>query len=97
MTDKELKKLSRTELLELMLYLRKELDSVKEVNESLKKQLDEKDAAVSALCGELKVVTQGVRLLCEGQGIRLDRRENDIKSDSLSQMQGTESDGGTQQ
>jgi cell shape-determining protein MreC len=40
MTDKELRKLKRTELLELMLYLRQELDSVKQENEELRKQLE---------------------------------------------------------
>jgi len=40
MTDKELRKLKRTELLELMLYLRQELDSVKKENEELRRQLE---------------------------------------------------------
>lgn len=40
MTDKELKKLKRTELLELMYYLRKELDNVKNENEALRSQLE---------------------------------------------------------
>lgn len=41
MTDKELKKLKRTELLELMLYLRQELDLVKHENEELRRRLEE--------------------------------------------------------
>lgn len=41
MTDKELRKLKRSELLELMFYLRKELDDVKKENESLKQRVDE--------------------------------------------------------
>ncbi len=40
MTDKELRKLKKTELLELMLYLRQELDKVKLENEELRAQLD---------------------------------------------------------
>ena len=41
MTDKELRKLKRTELLELMLYLRQELDAIKKENEELRRQLDD--------------------------------------------------------
>lgn len=40
MTDKELKKLKKYEILEIMLYLKKELDEVKQKNEELKKQLN---------------------------------------------------------
>lgn len=43
MTDKELRKLKRSELLDLLLYMRKELDELQEENESLRKQL--KDSA----------------------------------------------------
>ncbi|MCM1133332.1 MAG: hypothetical protein NC340_07645 [Ruminococcus flavefaciens] len=41
MTDKELRRLKRSELLELMFYLREELDKLKEENESLKSRLDD--------------------------------------------------------
>lgn len=41
MTDKELRKLKRSELLELMFYLREELDKLKEENESLKVRIDD--------------------------------------------------------
>lgn len=41
MTDKELRKLKRSELLELMFYLREELDKLKEENESLKIRIDD--------------------------------------------------------
>ncbi|MDE6833704.1 MAG: hypothetical protein K2J39_05595 [Ruminococcus sp.] len=40
MTDKELHKLKRSELLDLLYYIRKELDKLQEENESLKKQLE---------------------------------------------------------
>lgn len=40
MTDKELHKLKRSELLDLLFYMRKELDSLQEENESLKKQIE---------------------------------------------------------
>lgn len=41
MTDKELRRLKRSELLELMFYLREELDKLKEENESLKSRIDD--------------------------------------------------------
>lgn len=41
MTEKELHKLRRTELLEILLYLQKELDSVKAENNALQTQLQQ--------------------------------------------------------
>lgn len=41
MTDKELRKLKRAELLEILFYLRKELDELKAENESLTLRIDE--------------------------------------------------------
>ena len=41
MTDKELHKLKRSELLDLLFYMRKELDGLQEENDNLKKQLEE--------------------------------------------------------
>ena len=40
MTDKELRKLKRAELLEILFYLQKELDRMKQENEELKQRLD---------------------------------------------------------
>ncbi|MGN1404497.1 MAG: hypothetical protein ACI4XB_09275 [Ruminococcus sp.] len=40
MTERELHRLRRTELLELLLETRKELDAVKQDNDSLRQQLD---------------------------------------------------------
>ncbi len=40
MTDKQLHRLKRPELIEILYYLRKELDDVKNENERLKKRLD---------------------------------------------------------
>ncbi len=40
MTDKELKKLKRNELLELLFYLQREFDELKQENENLKHKLD---------------------------------------------------------
>lgn len=41
MTDKELRKLKRAELIEIMFYLQKELDSLKQENQTLKSRIDE--------------------------------------------------------
>ena len=41
MTDKELRKLKRAELLEIMFYLQEELSNVKQENESLRVRVDE--------------------------------------------------------
>lgn len=47
MTDKELRRLKRADLLEIMFYLRDELDKLKKENESLKSRIDEmSDAAM---------------------------------------------------
>ena len=44
MTDKELRKLKRTELLELMYYLKEELEKVGQENETLKARLESQSA-----------------------------------------------------
>ncbi|MCR5599651.1 MAG: hypothetical protein K6G33_02765 [Ruminococcus sp.] len=41
MTDKQLRKAKKTELLEMLYYMRKELDKVQEENSLLHKQLGE--------------------------------------------------------
>lgn len=41
MTDKELRKLKRAELLEILFYLRKELDELKAENAALTERIDE--------------------------------------------------------
>lgn len=46
MTDKELQKLKRPELLEIMLNLKSDLDKEKEENQKLKAKLDEKNIAL---------------------------------------------------
>ena len=44
MTDKELRKLKRAELLELMYYMKEELEKVKQENEILKGKLETQSA-----------------------------------------------------
>ena len=47
MTEKELRKLKRSELLEIMYYLQKELDTVKSENESLKQRLEKAEGGIT--------------------------------------------------
>jgi arsenate reductase-like glutaredoxin family protein len=42
MTDKQLKKLKKDELLEVLIYMRQEIDNLTQENESLKRQLEER-------------------------------------------------------
>lgn len=53
-TDKELKKLRKSELLELLLYFRKEIDSLKSENERLKRELENQSISNDVL----KIVTE---------------------------------------
>ena len=47
MTDKELRKLKRSDLLEILYYLQKELEELSKENESLKTQLENSKAVIS--------------------------------------------------
>ncbi|WP_294408497.1 hypothetical protein [uncultured Ruminococcus sp.] len=49
MTEKELHRLSKSELLELMLAVRKEYDELKKENDELKEKLADKEALLSRL------------------------------------------------
>lgn len=48
MTEKELRKLKRSELLEIMYYLQKELETVQAENESLKQKLEKAEGGISS-------------------------------------------------
>lgn len=67
MTDKELRKLKRSELLEILYFMRKEIDSLKSENEELRsslraKPLDENVAEILTIVRETSVKTDK---LCE--------------------------------
>lgn len=51
MKDKALEKLSKNELLELMLYLRKEYDKLNTENEKLLQKLEDKKVSLTDLTG----------------------------------------------
>ena len=60
MKDKALEKLSKNELLELMLYLRKEYDKLNAENEKLLQKLEDKKSITDRLTGHKPVVEQPV-------------------------------------
>lgn len=63
MTDKELRKLKRADFLEILFYLRKEVDELRQENESLKQQLEKlqggiSDESVEKITGAVKEVVE---------------------------------------
>lgn len=63
MTDKELRRLKRSELLELMFYLREELDKLKEENENLKLRID--DLSKAALESQNNLSDEFIRTISD--------------------------------
>ncbi len=92
MTDKELRKLKRSELLELMFYLREELDKLKEENESLKVRIDDlSKVAIEAknnLSDELiKIISDAVKNSAENY-FGKKNQQNPVSSYSASEETG---------
>lgn len=92
MTDKELRKLKRSELLELMFYLREELDKLKEENESLKIRIDDlSKVAIEAknnLSDELiKIISDAVKNSAENY-FGEKNQQNPVSSYSASEETG---------
>lgn len=67
MTDKELKKLKRRELLEILYYMRKELDETRLENERLKKFNDENCKNHEEIMTALDKVLNKINKLCGKQ------------------------------
>lgn len=60
MTDKELRKLRRTDLLEMLFYMQKEMETLRQENENLRKQLA--DAAAGRMAqADLEQLTEAVK------------------------------------
>jgi hypothetical protein len=59
MTDKEIKKLKRADLLEILYYLQKEIEELTKENESLKKIMENQQLSLSE--NELKRITKAVK------------------------------------
>lgn len=86
MTDKELRKLKRSELLELMYYMKKELDEVKEENEALRSQLNahvagQADINKEILEAVLKTAKK-VDALCKAEDLGISEEEPVVSGDS---------------
>ena len=61
MTDKEIKKLKRADLLEILYYLQKEIEELTKENESLKKIMENQQLSLSE--NELKRITVNDELI----------------------------------
>lgn len=84
MTDKELRKLKRSELLELMYYMKKELDEVKEENEALRSQLNahvagQADINKEILEAVLKTAKK-VDALCKAENLEVSEEDEPLVS-----------------
>ncbi len=70
MTDKELHKLRRAELLEILFYLQNELDTIKQENERLKQQAEtaaENQKNVEEILRLVQQTAERVETLCPQQ------------------------------
>jgi hypothetical protein len=76
MTDRELRGLKRSELLELMFSLRKELDKANEENESLKKQLEAIDSSHEELLRLMKKASLQLDSLCAAETVKSDESDD---------------------
>ena len=77
MTDKELSKLKRTELLELMLYMREEIDNLQKENEELKKQISDNGINRSMLEKIMKAVCRDDEPEKSDENVKAALPEND--------------------
>lgn len=77
MTDKELRRLNRAELLEILVSMKKELDSTAEENISLKLELREKAEGYKELESALKHMSRQLDGLCTAMNVKTaDETEN---------------------
>lgn len=77
MTDSELRKLSRAELLELLLELRDEADKLVQQNALLQKAVENARSADDELVRMVRSIAGGVAMLCGGRLPQSDSEEND--------------------
>ncbi len=66
MTDKELRKLKRSELLEILFYLQKEIEAVKQENEKLQEQMKVISAASSISDDDIARIARAVKYELKG-------------------------------
>lgn len=68
MTDKELRKLKRQELLEIIYYLRIELDDVRDENDRLKERLETRDKDYEHIMEGVANITEKLDAVCKKTG-----------------------------
>lgn len=88
MTDKEVKKLKRQELLELLYYMRKELDETRLENERLTGLLDERSKEHEEVMAAIAKAERQLTKLVRGQ-----KGENISENNAGGEVQGTKSQG----
>lgn len=79
MTDNELKKLKRRDLLEILYYLRKELDETRLENERLRELINEHNKDHKEIMSELSKASKQIDRLCRAQ-LGENKKHNDINS-----------------
>ncbi len=67
MTDKEVRKLKRADLLEILFYLQKENDSLREENEQLRKQMESLTSASGISDTDLERIAAAVKEALSGE------------------------------
>lgn len=84
MTDKELRKLKRSELMEILYYLQKEVDTLQKENESLKQQLENVQGGISSENLEkiIEAVKSAAGEALRGQSEQIPAEENDSNDES---------------
>ncbi len=61
MTDKEVRKLKRADLIEILFYLQKELETVQQENEKLRKQLENIEISAKISDEDLQRIASAVK------------------------------------
>lgn len=96
MTDKELRKLKRSELMEILYYLQKEVDTLQKENESLKQQLENAQGGISS--ENLEKIIEAVKSAAgeafRGQSEEIPAEENDSNDESGKETPGAPSETG---
>lgn len=89
MTDKEIRKLKRADLLEILYYLQKEIEELNKENESLRTQLE--NAKVSLSENELKRIIKAVKSAArDGAREAVQLNSTDDEQNNISTQQNNE-------
>lgn len=74
MTDKELHKLKRQELLEILYYMRTELDDVRAENDRLKQRLETRDKDYEHIMEGVKDLSAKLNSVCAKVGVPVNEK-----------------------